>query len=93
MRGVAAALPASRLLHEAVHHLLLAGLVELDGELVAVDDADAAIAELLVEDAVADREGRGIAGRAGDQLALDGERSAARRTARRRGRGQRREGR
>ena len=40
-------------LHEAIHHALLAGLVELDGQLVAVDGDDVAVAEFLVEDAVA----------------------------------------
>src|ERR1700704_5135123 len=64
-------------LHEAIHHALLAGLVELDGELVAVDRGDVAVAELDVEHAVADREGGNRAGRARDQLALDGERGGA----------------
>src|ERR1700736_5664070 len=63
-------------LHEAIHHALLAGLVELDGELVAVDRGDVAVAELEVEHAVADREGGNRAARAGGELALDGERGA-----------------
>src|SRR5258708_14453046 len=44
---------ASYLLDEAVHDLLLSGLVEGDGELVVLDRADGAVAEFLVEDAVA----------------------------------------
>ncbi len=64
-------------LDEAVHHALLAGLVERDGKLVAVDGDDIAVAELQVEHAVADREVGDRAGRLGDQLALDGERGAA----------------
>src|SRR5207302_979688 len=63
-------------LHEAIHHALLAGFVELDAELVAVHRGDIAIAELEVEHAVADREGGNRAGRAGDQLTFDGERRA-----------------
>src|SRR5262245_17882523 len=70
-------MPASSPLHKAVHDLLLAGLVEGDGELVAVDLGDAAVAELLVEDAVFERKFRGGAGGLGDQLALDGEGPAA----------------
>src|SRR5262245_43060309 len=41
-------------LDEAVHDLLLTGLVEIDRELVAVDLRHAAIAEFLVEHAHAD---------------------------------------
>src|SRR5207237_2622444 len=54
-----------------------AGAVEGDGELVAVDRDHVAVAEFLVEDAVAGGEGGCRAGRFGDQLALDGERAAA----------------
>ena len=43
----------SRLLHERIDDLLLAGLVEGDDELVAFDGADLAVTELLVEDASA----------------------------------------
>src|SRR6187431_1216076 len=61
--------------YETVEHLLLAGLVEVDCELVAFDGGDVAVTELHVEDTVADIE-RG--GRIGDglchQLALDGAR-------------------
>src|SRR5215470_6935818 len=60
-----------------VEHPLLAGLVELHHELVAVDGGDVAVAEFLVEYAVADREGGDGAGRLGDQLAFDGEREAS----------------
>src|ERR1700722_3944828 len=67
----------SHFLDETVHHLLLAGMVEIDGELVALDVGDIAVTELLVEDAVAGAEGRGGAGRLGDELALDGERAVA----------------
>ena len=42
-------------LHKTIHHPLLPGAgVELDRQLVAVDGADVAVAEFLVEDAVAD---------------------------------------
>jgi drug/metabolite transporter (DMT)-like permease len=68
--------PHSHPLHEAIHHPLLARLVELDGELVAVDGGNVAVAEFLVEDAVADREVGDGAGGFGDELAFDGERKA-----------------
>src|SRR6266849_4242030 len=64
-------------LHVFVEHPLLAGLVEVHDQLVAVDGGDVAVAEFLVEDAVADREGGDRAGRLGDQLAFDHERNAA----------------
>src|SRR5579864_6620973 len=64
---------ASHPRHETIHHLLLAGAVEGDGELVAFDMDDVAVAEFLVEHAVADREGRDGAGRFRHELALDGE--------------------
>ena len=41
-------------LNKPVQHLLLAGLVEIDGELVAFDGRDVAVAEFLMEDSVAD---------------------------------------
>ena len=66
-------------LHEAIHHALLAGLVERNRRLVAVDGGD--VAEFLVEDAVAQRGVGDRAGRFGDQLAFDGERQAAGRAA------------
>src|SRR5688572_17860515 len=44
-----ARLPLICPLDEAVENALLAGLVEIDGELVAVDPGYAAIAELLVK--------------------------------------------
>src|SRR5438309_3968309 len=68
---------SSHPLYETVHHALLAGAVEGDGELVAVDRDHVAVAEFLVEDAVAGGEGGRRAGRFGDQLALDGKRAAA----------------
>src|SRR5215471_3602951 len=40
-------------LDEAVHHHLVPGLVEGDGELVVLDPLDRAVAELLMKDAVA----------------------------------------
>ena len=40
----------------SAHHAFFAGFVEIHGELVAFDVADFSIAELLVEDAVADAE-------------------------------------
>src|SRR5262249_44935117 len=63
-------------LHKTIHHPLLARLVELDGELVAIDGGDVAVAEFLVEDAVADREVGNGAGGFGDELAFGGERKA-----------------
>ena len=43
----------SNSLDKAVHDALFAGLVEVNGELVAVDLRHIAVAELLMEDAVA----------------------------------------
>src|SRR5581483_11058781 len=60
---------------EAVHNALAAGLVEVDGELVAVDLGDMAVAELLVEDALAQLEARARGRGGGHQLALDGHRT------------------
>ena len=60
-------------LHKAIHHALLPRLVEIDGQLVAVDGGNVAVAEFLVEDAVAEGEGRGGAGGFGDEFAFDGE--------------------
>src|SRR5579883_1177393 len=68
----------SRPAHEAVHHPLLAGLVERDGELIALDPDHVAVAEFLVKHAIADRKGRDRPGRFRHQLALDGERRAHR---------------
>ena len=39
-------------LHNTIHHALLARLVEADGQLVAVDGGDVAVAEFLVEAAL-----------------------------------------
>ena len=44
-------------LHKAIHHALFAGLVEGDGELVAVHGHHVAVAEFLVKHALADSEG------------------------------------
>src|SRR6516162_8550005 len=63
--------------HKAVHHPLLASLVELHDQLVAVDRGDVAVAEFLVEHAIAHGKGGDGAGRFGDQLAFDGERKTA----------------
>ena len=63
----------SNALDEAVDHLLLPGLVEIDGELVAVHLSDAAIAEFLVKDAGAHFESRAFGGAGRDQRAFDGE--------------------
>src|SRR5215470_15711447 len=68
-------LKGSHLPDKTIHHLLLAGLVELDRELVAVDHDHVTVAELLVKHAVTDRELRARSGRLGNQLALDGERA------------------
>src|SRR5581483_2132315 len=67
---------ASHPLHERIHHALFAGLVEGDGELVAVDGGDVAVAEFLVKDALADGESGAGAGRFGDELAFDHQRAA-----------------
>ena len=39
--------------HETIHHALFAGRVELHRQLIAVDRGDVAVAEFLMEDAVA----------------------------------------
>ena len=41
-------------LDKTIHHAFLAGAVELDGQLVAVDRGDVAVAEFLMEHAVAE---------------------------------------
>src|SRR5262249_22327429 len=66
-------LRADHPLHKTIHHALLAGAVELNGQLVAVDRRDVAVAEFLMEDSVAERKRRHRAGRFGDQFAFDGE--------------------
>src|SRR5688572_16520678 len=48
--------PTSRQADEAVEHALAAGMLEVDLELVALDLGDVAVAELGVEDALADRD-------------------------------------
>src|SRR5215475_6260108 len=63
-------------LHKAVHHLLLPGLIERDGELVALDLHNVAVAEFLVEHTVADRIGRDRPGRFRHQFAFDCHRAA-----------------
>ena len=50
--------------HKAIHHAFFAGFVELDGEFVAVDRAYFAVAEFLMEHAVAEAERRSCPGRA-----------------------------
>ena len=65
---------SSAALDEAVHHLLLPRLVEIDGELVAVDLGDAAIAELLMEHAHADLEPRSFHRARRHQRSVDGDR-------------------
>src|SRR5690606_11048706 len=71
----AAALDA---IDEAVDHPLAARLVEVDRQLVAINLGNVAIAELLVKDALALLERRGLTSRGGDQLTLDHQRSALR---------------
>src|SRR5262249_394667 len=66
---------SSHPLDETVDHPLLAGLVELDEKLVAVDHADLAVAEFLVEHALAHGIGR-CAGRFCDELTFDRDRLA-----------------
>src|SRR2546423_11629315 len=63
-------------LHETVDHLLLAGFLEGDGKLIAVNLHHLAVAEFLVKHAVIQLEFRAGAGGFGDQLALDGHRPA-----------------
>src|SRR5215211_6593193 len=63
-------------LHETIDHLLLAGLLERDRQLVAVDLHHVAIAEFLVKHAVVERELRNRAGGFRDQLAFDHHRAA-----------------
>src|SRR5665647_2491755 len=58
-------------LHETIDDLLLAGLLEGDGELVAVDLHHMAVAELLVTHPDVQREFRSGAGGFCDQLAFD----------------------
>src|SRR5262249_36080753 len=65
------------LLDKAVDHALFAGLVESDGELIAIHHYDIAVTEFLVEDALAHRERRNRAGGFRHKLALDCERGAA----------------
>src|SRR5437867_2603776 len=74
--GEACASAPSRAFHVAVDHALLAGLVEGHRELVAVDRDDVAVAEFEMEHALADRIGRGRAGRLRHELALDRHRPA-----------------
>ena len=54
--GIWSPVRGSRPLHKTIHHPLLPRPVELDRQLVAVDRGDVAVAEFLVEDAVAERE-------------------------------------
>ena len=62
----------SRRPDKPVQHPFLPGLVEVDGQLVAFYCRDVAVAEFLVEDAVADLEGGGGVGDGfRHQLALD----------------------
>lgn len=67
---------ASTGLEEAVENHFPAGLVEVNGELVAVDAGHGAGSELGVEDSLAVLEGGGRARGFGDQLALDLPRTA-----------------
>ena len=76
--GLRCGMSLSHPLHETIDDALLAGAVELDRQLVAVDGRDVAVAEFLVKDAVAEREGGDSTGRLRHQLALDGERQATR---------------
>src|SRR5436305_350827 len=68
--------PKSHPLHKTVDHLFLAGLLERDGELVAIDLHHLAVAELLVKHAVIEREFGNRAGGFRDQFAFDGHRRA-----------------
>src|SRR5882724_653010 len=64
MGGFEATTLPSRPYDEAVHHPFGAGLIEIDQQLVALNRDDPAIAEFLMEDALADGIGR-RAGRSG----------------------------
>src|SRR5688500_8629275 len=68
--------PWSDRLDETVHDLLAAGLAEIDGELVAVDLGDAAIAKFLVKNAHAHGEAGAFRRARRHQGALDGQRLA-----------------
>ena len=70
--------PRSSRHDKTIEDLFFAGLVEGDGELVAVDAGDLAIAELVVKDSATDRERRLRAGALGDQFTFDGGRPARR---------------
>ena len=70
-------------LDETVDHLLLAGLVEIYRQLIAVDLRHPAIAEFLVEHTFADRKPQALGGACRNQRALDGERLAQGRRRRR----------
>src|SRR5882757_6327019 len=63
-------------LHKTIDHLLLAGLLEGNGELVAVDLDHVAVAEFLVKHAVVEREFGNRASGFRDQFALDHHRPA-----------------
>src|SRR5262245_45718117 len=58
--------------HVGVQHVLLAGLVEADDKLVAVDLGDDPVAELVVEHPLAGPVTGPTARRGGDELAFDG---------------------
>ena len=60
-------------LDEAIHHLLLSGLIEIDRQLVAVDMDDAPIAEFLVKHAQADGEPGALNRTRRNQRAVDGD--------------------
>src|SRR5215211_7708498 len=65
-------------LYKTIHHALFARLIKRDCQLIPVDRHHIAVAELLVKHPVADAEGRDRTGRFRHQLALDGDRQAAR---------------
>src|SRR5690606_42127856 len=70
----------SALFDEALQHLLATGLFEVDGQLVAFDIGDGAIAELEMKDAFTHGEGGSVTpqiDRTGDQITLNSERAAA----------------
>src|SRR5215813_2359644 len=63
-------------LDETVHHPLAPGLFKVDRELVAVDIGDAAVAELLMENALPRRVAGGRRRRCGHEFAVERERRA-----------------
>src|SRR5690554_1067667 len=70
----------SSLLDETLQHLLPPGLFEINRQLVAFDVGDGAVAEFEVKHPLAHAKSRAVIAeidRAGDEIAVDGQRAAA----------------